>query len=652
MGRKLIYIILFLLFYADGIAQKPIVSLGTWKLTKLYGDFNLHSFYRGNERSFNQNYEFHQSGYFSGGLCLKTRSYFWDPNFITLDVNAEYSPETGNEFYLNIPDRSEVRTLKRLDLRTSIFKKNSLSLNAFANLNQSINNRELLTSLKSENKRWGGMLSYRNKALPFTLTYKENLWDQEEIASRRVFKMNQKNFMARTSKSFSDYDSHELNYAHNVYSRQDGDMQPIENNIDQIFLKNRVYFDTQKKYVFRSLITDFIQKGNNEYKRFQVNEQLFLKLPQKLSLTANYQYYNLQQTSQSLNQNRLKATLGHQLFLSLNTNVYYEYFKLRHSFYDEANTRAGIDLTYSKKIPKGHFTLAYKYYRHYQVMDAQNTFINEINEEHVLSDGQIVLLNRPYIDPATIIVKDITGTIIFQRDFDYILIERNNFIEIQRLPGGQIPNNEIVYIDYTAVQPGSYQYDANNNALSANIILFNRLIELYFRASKQEYSSLINVDHITLNRYTQTLVGGKVDVGFAIAGIEYDNYNSNIIPYRMVRYYINLQKTFYKRLLCSLNGNIRDYEKTTDKIPQQFSDISGKIIYRFKLRSKISLEGAYRKQQGDGIDLDLFTGRSEFETKYRQMIFKVGMNMYRRNNIGNKTVFNSVYGKIIRKFKL
>ena len=652
-AKKLTYVVLFLLIPWNSFAQEPIISAGLWKLTRMYGNFNLSGFYRGNERSFNQFNEFHQSTYFSGGICLKTKSYLFDPKFMTLDVDVEYSPETGDEQYLTIPDRSEVRTLKKLDIRTIFFKQKDITLNAYVNFNQNINTRELLTDIKTDSKRWGGMLSYKNKVIPFSMSYNQNIWNQEELASGRVFKMDQKNFLTRATKSFSKYDSHELTYSHNMYFRQDGDMMPVENDLDNIFLKNTIHFDSQRKYNFRSRISYFNQYGNINFSRLRANESLLLKLPKNLTFLGNYEFYKDQRENQRSKQNGIRTALRHQLYLSLKTNIYFEHFKLDHSVYDETNSRAGIDFNYTKKIPaNGRIILEYRYYRQHQITNAQSTFINVINEEQVLTDGQITILNRPYIDPATIVVKDITTTIIYQLNLDYLLIERNNFIEIQRIPGGQIPNNETVYIDYTALQPGSYQFDANNNAFSANVRLFGKLIELYIRASIQDYSNLINVDHITLNEYTQIVFGGKVDVGIARIGVEYDNYNSNIIPYRMIRYYIHVQKTFYKRLMCSLNGNIRNYEKTVDKIPQQFADISAKVAYSFRLRTKVSLDVGYRKHQGDGIDLELLTGRGEFITTYRQMTFKAGIDMYRRDNLGDKTIFNNVYGKIIRKFKL
>jgi len=650
---RLTYFVFLILIAAQSPAQRPVASFGIWKLTNLSGDIDIYSFYRANERTFNQTYELHQSAYISGGVNFYTKSYFWDPKFMTFDLNASFFPETGNEQYINIPDRSEVRTLGKLDLSTLILKEKNITLNAFLNLNQTINNRENLTSLKSNNKRWGAGLSYRNKIAPIRINYSQTLWDQEEIATRRVFKMDQKNFLSRVSKSFGKLDANEFSYAHDIYFRQDGDLTPIENTIDNLFLKNRVYFDTEKKYSFNSIINNYDQKGSNEFKRFQATERFLLKFPYKFLLTADYQYYNMKQNSQKIEQNRIRTTLHHQLYESLNSSVWAEYYNINHTAYNEENTRIGIDFIYSKKLPlKGHLNLNYRYFRQYQNMQSQDSYVNVFNEEHILTDGEITILNRPYINLSSIVIKDITGTIIYLANLDYILIQRNDFVEIQRLPGGQIPNNGTVLIDYTALQPGSYQYVANNNTVSVNLRFFKRLLELYFTKSIQDYPVLTNVEHLVLNKYDQTIVGAKIDFGFVNAGAEYNDYQSNIIPYTLLRYYLSFQKTFFKKLLCSIYGNVQNYEKTVDKIPQQFIDVSGKIIYRFGAKTTLMAEGAYRKQDGDGIELDLFTGRTEFETTYRQLTFKIGANVYRRKNIGDDNLFYSVYGKIIRKFKL
>ena len=641
-----------LLFLQISNAQNFNSSYSLWNLSKLSGDLDFESFYRANETTRKQAYLFQKSTKFLGGIRLNTSSFFLHPDFIIVKLNGEYRPESGKEQYLSIPNKAELRTLRKLDLSTTFFKKKAVNISTFLNFNESYNNRENLTNIKSDGKRYGVSVSYRNKFLPISINYNESYLQQIEVGTSRLFMSERSNLRSKLSKTFTKLDKHELSYSLNNYLRQNYDLLPVENIVEDISLRNNIYFDKAKKYNFSSQIIQSIQRGNNTYKRLQANESLVLKLPKHFSLNSNYRFLNIEQKSQKSSQNYANLALSHKLYLSLNTRFSFEYSKINHTSYDELNRKSGIDISYTKKIPTGKLSLTYRYNRHYQNNEAQDIFINEINEEYYLEDGQIVTLNRPYIEMSSIIVTDYSGTTIYQLDFDYILIERAYYIEIQRLPGGQIPNNETVYIDYTALQISSYQYDAAYNMLSARILLFKNLIEFFYTISSVDYINLINTDNLSLNKFDRNVLGAKVDFGIFRLGFEFDKYNSNIIPYQMYRAYLLAQKSFYNKVVFSLNGNIRNYEKTVENIPQQFADVSGKLAYKLGSNTRISVDASYRYQHGDGIELDLLTSRAELATVYAKMTMKIGADIYIRDHLDEKINFNSFYFKLIRNFNL
>jgi hypothetical protein len=275
-----------------------------------------------------------------------------------------------------------------------------------------------------------------------------------------------------------------------------------------------------------------------------------------------------------------------------------------------------------------------------------------VNEEYTLSDNKIVLLRRPYILAQSIVVKDNTGTIIYQTGFDYILIEREKYIEIRRIPNGLIPNEGKVYIDYVARQPSSYKYAANNHVASANLSLLKGKLDLYYRFGFQDYTNLENTDFITLNYYTQQVAGLRAGVGFISGGVEYEHYKSSILPYNMTRVYVNMQKNAGTKWIFALNGNMQNYtmlNEPTARI-QRYADVAGKVEYSIIKQSKLNLDVFYRKQSGRGIDLDLITARLEFSTYFYQWFCKAGVEIYRRNYIGDKINFKGTYIQISRKF--
>ena len=178
-----------------------------------------------------------------GGIKLNTSSYLWDKDIILIDLNGAYSPETRDEKYITIPDRSEVRTLKKVDLMATFCNNKPVTLQGFFNFDQNYYNRELLTNVRSNNLQWGGMLSLNNKFLPVTLTYRNQNWDQEEIQTGRSFNMDQENMQARASKSFGSRDRSELIYSHNNYLYRYAELHQTHHLIDRVALNNNLYFD-------------------------------------------------------------------------------------------------------------------------------------------------------------------------------------------------------------------------------------------------------------------------------------------------------------------------------------------------------------------------------------------------------------------------
>ncbi|MDX2431829.1 MAG: hypothetical protein QNK35_12910, partial [Bacteroides sp.] len=387
--------------------------------------------------------------------------------------------------------------------------------------------------------------------------------------------------------------------------------------------------------------------------RIELQEGLSLQLPHNLRLMGGFNLYNLKDPVQIWDQIRTRASLQHKLFQSLTSRVYFEYSRVKQeaiSLHNESDIRTGIDLKYTKKIPIGTLNLAYNYFRHNHSTEGSTGFLQVLNEEQVLSDGDITMLNKPYVELPSLVVKDATGTIIYQLNFDYILIERSSYVEIQRIPGGMIPNDGAVLIDYVFVQPGTYSYGANNHRFSASVLLFKRLLEFYYRYSVQNYPKVNNGDFLTLNYYNQNIFGFRLDLGIARAGIEADIYDSNIIPYRMKRYYVDVNWNFRSKLLLTVNGNIRDYRMIADEVNQLYSNISGKLVYRIRPRMRVSLESGYLNQSGPNIDLDLLTARAEFFSEFNKLQVRVGLEMYRRLYLNSEFDFNGAYIQLTRRF--
>ena len=99
-----------------------------------------------------------------------------------------------------------------------------------------------------------------------------------------------------------------------------------------------------------------------------------------------------------------------------------------------------------------------------------------------------------------------------------------------------------------------------------------------------------------------------------------------------------------------ISGNIRDYDMLEEDINRKYSDLSGKATYEFKPGTKIDLLLGYRHQAGPGIDLDLLTVSTEFNTNYRKLYFTLGLSLYLRDYLEEITDYYSAYFEIVRRF--
>jgi len=176
------------------------------------------------------------------------------------------------------------------------------------------------------------------------------------------------------------------------------------------------------------------------------------------------------------------------------------------------------------------------------------------------------------------------------------------------------------------------------------------LIELYYNYTVQDYPKVDQGDLLTLNYFHQHIYGVRLDLGFARAGIEGDLYDSNIIPYKMRRYYFDVNWNFKSSLLLTLNGNIRDYRMIADEVDQWYANLSGKVAYRIRPRMRVSIESGYLNQRGANIDLDLLTSRAEFFSEFNKLQLRVGLEMYRRLYLNSEFAFNGAYIQLTRRF--
>jgi hypothetical protein len=632
-------------------AQSGQFKLGWWNQKALNGSFMLEGLYRSQETILNSGKtEKPQTLLFNGELNLHSKGYLWHPNFMQLDIDLNYSPGTRRDKYLVIPDRSETYTAEQLKISSTFFKQRPLSFNVTTNWNHNFINRELASNVESFNSDYSVGLSFTNSVAPISINYNLAQWEQKELQTGRVFRNNKKTLRSEINKSFSTYDYQRLMLSYNDYQRQYLNAYTVNNYVSSYRLINNFYLDEKKQSSFNSLVWYYDQNGHDVFQRLQVNERLKVKLPQNFRTSAYYGYTNYEQAKVNSRQHQLRGKIEHQLYLSLNSYAFLEYSDFDQTTFNEIISKKGLGFDYTKKIADGSLRLKYEYSKRSDKQDSDPRQLYIANEEHPLADNSIVLLSNPYVVVESIVITNYDGSIIFQENIDYLLIQHEAYIEVQRLPGGQIADGETVLVDYSTNESVSFEFDAINQNLFFSISFWDNLFETYFRYFDQSCENIKFNRNLVIKNIVQRTSGLRLSYSIVDAGFEYEDYKSNIIPYFSRRYYLKFNHRFSKTLRAHISGNMRNYHIKNERGSQDFKDISTQIIYLLSPISQLKFEGGYRFQKGRGLDLTLYNFRSEFSTRFRQVILKTGIENYDRDFSGEKVSYWGGYVRLERYF--
>ena len=653
MLRLKFIILILIILSGHSYAQNENYEFRAWKLMSYSGNVGVGGFYRQQSRTLQNFVDRSKFPYVLGKFALYTRSYIGHPNLFMLDVGGEFNPGTSRQNYTVSPDRSEVLTFSRLNIRGFLLSGKPMNLSGSFDIGQNLITREYVSSLRTNHRQWGLKYQYVNKILPLYISFQDRKLNQLEIETGRTFRDKQSDLVGSVKKSFTKLgDRNELKYTRYKYFRENQNFVQIRNDYDKWELFNTYFFDHAKKYLFKSYINTLNQRGVLNQDRIQSFQNVNFKLPRKFRFNANYRYIKTTQERQRYTQNGYGGGLEHQLYNSLRTGLIYDYIKTVNTAYTEKRITYGFNVNYIKKIPtNGTLNLIYNYTRRDQnVVANPDSIIIVTNEEHILVDNQVILLNRPYIDLESVIVKDEFGSIIYQRDVDYLLIERREYTEIKRVPGGQIPNNALVLVDYEAAQIGSYNFTTHINSFTARVSLFERLVEMYYTYINQDYTNVESPNFVTLNYFKRNIFGLRIQYKFINAGVERDIYNSTIVPYEKWRYFLQMDGKIGKKILLSMNGDVTDLTLTETNTDQLYASIFGKAVYLIKPRMKVNLDLEYRKQVGDEIDLDLIRAKTEFNTSVHKIYIRLGLEVYRRYYISEQIDYWGVYFQVERRF--
>jgi hypothetical protein len=394
---------------------------------------------------------------FDERLGAGMRGFFYDPALLFFDVAGE----GGLVQELTDVDgdaRSGNGHLIGYDARIGILRDQPYSLDLFAVRDNTTISRDFAGISRTRVESFGATGYLRELFIPLVVDVRQEEVDQRFTLAPFVARLDERRRIARLTGS-REWERQSLDLAYEFNRREDLVNDAASFDLQQGDLRHRLLFGDDLQDVLLSTGRYYNTTGSFDARSILESETLRLVHGLGFSSQLSYLFADLQVRGATTRTHSGSATLTHQLYQSLTTNL--GATGTRSSFDQGEVTSYGpfLDLAYRKRIPWNGVVSAGAGAA-YQLQD-QNLpggMISVFQEQHVFNEPAPFFLDNPAVDETSISLSDAGATTIFDQGFDFFVTLIGNRIQIDRNPLGRILPGQSVLVSYDFRVPANLRY--------------------------------------------------------------------------------------------------------------------------------------------------------------------------------------------------
>lgn len=419
---------------------------------------------------------------------LKTQSYIYHPNLISLDVSGGPVIDKGKYDTDGVVTNSR-RQMYNFNGRATILRDKPYTGALFLerqNENQSVGPaQEMLT----ENTRYGLTFNLLNPVTPIPLKVDLSRTENqgkgaEQVIDNRIDQLHLKmdanlgrlgwsSFQGMPFKGTSTlmYDGARLSSASGSVNLP---IHASSSSDDRINLDTQLKFGASNEYD----LTNAVILHSNKYtadqgaltamRDFSFSLDLIGRHSEELQTSGRYILNTSQYGDQDTTLNSASAGISYRFTpdLSGNLNIRGDSSKST----QVSSTTYGLDgsTQYQQALPVGKATAGYSFSYYQRDQQASALEAKVIGERVTLAGTSLVTLVKEQIADGSVLVTNQTHTQTFVEGLDYTLSRLGAKLRIQRLIGGNILDGEAVLIDYVFATGGSYTLSQLDNSVNLN----------------------------------------------------------------------------------------------------------------------------------------------------------------------------------------
>jgi hypothetical protein len=558
-------------------------------------------------------------------LELDTEGFIGHPNLLNLDLNTSLWLTQREEDLAGAENRERsLETVIDYDVRGTFLREQIVPLTLYARRNQVDVDRQFGGTLESTISEYGLQLNIRADRFPTRIQAFHRETEQQDPFGGLDFSIDQYTIEADGQVLIEEDQNLWWDYEFDDVTETGRSRGPISFERHQASLTHTWDFGDDQQHQLRSGFRLFDESGDFTFRQLRLSERL--RLIHSRTLSTWYDLLAEQTERDDFEQNTLRftSTLRHQLFDSLTTTARAGGGRvgIPTDDYTSYEVFGDVAFDYTKEVPYGQFSAGLDLRGNFTDETERGTPVPVIGQLFTFDLSGLVIIQGRNIDPASIVVLDASGIIVFDEGQDYTVRAFPDRVDIRRVPGGDIPPQATVRIDFElGPEPGGETVTTGTGIEARyrfNEGIFDGLSAYVSLFDQDENRSIVRPDFLE-NDFTELRYGLEYDIWKLNFKAEREIRDSTLSPFEITR----LEARYFDRIsrgsALSFSVLYQEIDRTEDNIVTETTTFTGQWRQQISSRLSAALRLQYQLEDDTaGIDSQAFDQELDLRWRYRQ----------------------------------
>ena len=543
----------------------------------------------------------------------------YHPNLVSFDIDLENGLDhRKEESPPTTTGKLNTSNLNRFHAFSLFLRERPYAFSLKADRDRQVQNREFFERQVIDSTRDGGTFGLKNTFVPAVLSFNNNSQtisratrpSQDYVDNKMDLSLN--NISKKTGETRLDLSQDDFSRTETGLPQQSGTVRE-----GRLFNQYLLFGDENKQ--FNTSVNQYKLTGTRASEFFNFDERFDIKHNQFLNSYYAYDFSDRSVNQSKSQDNRFNLGLKHRLYDSLNSILDLHYFKGNGSSFSQDIYGVSSDMDYIKKLGKiGRVGLGAGLTFDEESRETQGIMDSVLREAHTLTTGGVTLLDMPDVDESSVVVTDSTGTITYRVDVDYQLTPLGTRLQIQRVPGGSIPDGSQVLVDYRSKANSSSAFNTLLERYHFQMDFLDSLCGFSYRINRENHPSVAEIDNTTLQTLNDNIFATYIDIYHLRLEWETEDYNSSLSPYKRNGFKESWFYNLTERSTYTIQASQNRLRITNASELQKYYDVINRYSTTLNPATRLNIEAGYRNQRGDHIALDDWTARFSIDLNLGQ----------------------------------